>query len=191
MNKQDLLDFTNEIAIAFEAGLIKAPVHLHAGCEDELIEVFSWVKPEDWVFSTHRSMYHALLKGVPREIVKAEILAGRSMHLNFHNFCTSAIVGGNLPIALGVAMGIKRRGGDERVWVFCGDMAASGGMFMECYKYAGGFGLPIVFVVEDNGLSVNTPTTEVWGSGDMATVHILDYERTQPHQGTKKGWVEF
>ena len=103
MDKQDLIAFTEEIAALFEAGEIRAPVHLGGGSEDGLIEVFRDVRPNDWVFATHRSMYAALLKGVPKELVKEEILAGHSMHLNFkeYNFFTSAIVGGCLPIAAG------------------------------------------------------------------------------------------
>lgn len=191
MNKQDLIAFTDDIARCFEAGLIFAPVHLHGGAEDGLIEIFKDVKPDDWVFSTHRSMYHALLKGVPPELVKAEILAGRSMHLFFaeYNFFSSAIVGGCLPIALGTAMGIKRRGGSERVWCFVGDMAATTGIAMECQNYASGNDLPIRIVVENNWVSVNTPTEEIWGSG-ASVLRGFNYERQRPHAGTG-AWVSF
>ena len=111
------------------------------------------------MFSTHRSHYHALLKGVPPELVKAEIMAGRSICLNFpeYNFYSSAIVGGNLPQAVGVAMSLKMvdrwrdydltdRAG---VWCFCGDMAAKTGMFHECLEYSKKNRLSINFVIED------------------------------------------
>ena len=186
MDKQDLIAFTEEIAACFEAGEIRAPVHLHGGSEEPLIEIFKDVKPEDWVFSTHRSHYHALLKGVPPELVKAEILAGRSMHLNFkdHRFFTSAIVGGCLPIALGVAMGIKRRGGSERVWCFVGDMGSRTGIYHEVERYATGHNVPLLLVEENNWASVNTPTNDVWGWNGHSQQRDFSYLRTYPHAGT-------
>jgi TPP-dependent pyruvate/acetoin dehydrogenase alpha subunit len=139
------------------------------------------VSPEDWVFSTHRSHYHALLKGVPRELVKQEIINGHSITLNFkeYRFFSSAIVGGCLPIAVGVGMG------GQRVWTFCGDMAATTGIFEECLKYASGHDLPVSFIVENNGLSVKTPTAEVWGTKcKWNKLSGYRYKNTYPHQGT-------
>ena len=171
MTKEELIAFEEEVASLFEQGKIRAPVHLHVGAEDGLIEIFKQVKSEDWCFGTHRSHYHALLKGVPPELVKAEILRGNSISLQFpeYRFYTSAIVGGIIPIALGVAMA------GQPCWVFVGDMAAETGIFHECTKYAQGHELPIHFVVEDNGYSVDTPTEQVW--------RFL-YQRKFPHQGS-------
>jgi pyruvate dehydrogenase E1 component alpha subunit len=83
-----------------------------------------------------------------------EIIAGRSIALCFPEFrvYSSAIVGGSLPIAVGVALGIKRRKGRERVWCFIGDMTAEMGMANTSIKYALGHDLPITFVVEDNSV---------------------------------------
>jgi pyruvate dehydrogenase E1 component alpha subunit len=105
------------------------------------------------------------LHGVPPEEVKAEIMAGRSMTLCFpsHRFISSAIVGGIVPIAVGIALEIQRSGGDEKVWVFSGDMTATTGIYHECIQYAAGHALPIRFVVEDNGMSVCSETWETWG----------------------------
>lgn len=165
MTKEELIAFEEEVAAAFSAGKINAPVHLSGGNEDQLIDIFREVSRDDWVFSTWRSHYHALLHGVPRESLMREIMAGRSMNLMFpeHRFFTSAIVGGICPIAVGVAAAIKRKGEKRRVWCFVGDMAALGGAYYEAHAYAMGHDLPIYFVVENNGLSTNTPTWEVWG----------------------------
>jgi len=187
MTKQELIDFETEIKDLFLDAKIRAPIHLSGGNEDALIEIFKLIKPEDWVLSTHRSHYHALLKGIDKEWIKSEILAGRSIDLSNreHKFLSSAIVGGCLPIALGLAMA------GESVWVFVGDMAAETGMFHECIKYAGGHNLPIRFVVEDNGLSVDTPTQEVWG--ELPTKPLIiryQYERVYPHIGAGT-WVIF
>ena len=116
MTPEELIAFETEIADIFNAGKIRAPVHLYFGNEKEMIGIFRDVKPEDWVFCSWRSHYQCLLKGVPREEVKAEILAGRSISLCFpkHRIVSSAIVTGVLPIAVGAAMSIQRRGEKAR-----------------------------------------------------------------------------
>ena len=186
MTKEELIDFEQEIADLFEQGRIKAPVHLSGNNEDDLIEIFKHIQKDDWVFSTHRSHYHALLKGVPKEKVKNEILLGHSITLNFaeYKFFSSAIVGSCLPVAVGVAMG------GQNAWVFIGDMAAHSGIFHECQQYASGHNLPVYFVIEDNGKSVCTPTKEVWGTQNKYSKLRYVYENKWPHQGMGK-WVTF
>lgn len=173
MKKSGLITFEEDIAKLFEAKRIKAPVHLSGGNESQLIEIFKQIKSTDWVCSTHRSHYHALLKGIPPERVKSEILKGNSITLcnSEYHFITSAIVGGIIPVAVGLAMA------GERVWCFVGDMSSTTGIFHECVKYATGHKLPITFVVEDNGRSVNTPTKQVVK---------YSYKRKYPHQGSGK-----
>ena len=183
MTSDELKAFEAEVAVHIQVGHIHAPVHLSGGNEDQLIEIFKEVKPEDWVLSTWRSHYHALLKGIPREAVMREILAGRSMMLHFpqHKFLTSSIVGGILPIACGLAAA------GEKVWCFVGDMAASTGIFHEAIKYANGFSLPVRFVIENNGLSTNTPTDAAWGKPKKTLAptwcQSYYYTRAYPHYG--------
>ena len=178
-------------------------MHLSGGNEEALIEIFQQVRPQDWVFSTWRSHYHALLKGIPEEWLWQEIMAGRSMYIEDreHKFLSSSIVGGILPIALGVALGAKRMGLDEEVWAFVGDMTWRTGIADEVRRYARNHALPLRLVVEDNGLSTNTPTREVWGEGfrgqanGVVTAYnpktvVYSYERQWPHVGSAK-WVTF
>jgi pyruvate dehydrogenase E1 component alpha subunit len=179
----DLQQFERDVADAFEAKQIRGPIHLSDGNEEQLIEIFKTIDPKDWVFSTWRSHFHALLHGVPRERVMADVLAGRSMFLHYpeYNFFTSAIVGGILPIACGVAAA------GDRVWCFLGDMTASIGAFHDAKKYAEGHDLPITFVIEDNGLATNTPTAATWGFKNGAGKTIsYEYKRTYPHVGSGK-----
>lgn len=181
MNAADLIAFEREVAAAFEAKRIHAPVHLCSDAQAEpLIEIFRDIKRTDWVLATYRSHFHALLHGIPRERVMAEILAGRSMSLHFpeHRFLTSAIVGGTLPIACGLAAA------GERVWCFVGDMAASIGAFEDARNFAHGHSLPVEFVIENNGLATNTPTRETWGKGIVCDVRDYHYKRTEQHVGT-------
>ena len=182
-----LIAFEERVKDAFLAQQIHAPVHLSGGNEDALLKIFQEVRDEDWVFSTWRNHYHALLKGIPPEELFQAILEGRSMYIQSkeHRFLSSSIVGGILPIAVGLAMGIQRRGGLEKVWVFIGDMTARTGICHEAKQYARGHQLPMMFVEEDNGLSTNTPTIEVWGNNWEWELdyYKYKYERAFPHVG--------
>lgn len=161
-------------------------MHLAKGNEVRLLEIFEEVRDGDWVCSCWRSHYHCLLAGVPAEEVQAAILDGRSIALCFPKYrvICSALVGGIAPIALGLAWAAKRRGSDEHVWVFLGDMAARGGLYHECVQYASGHALPITFVIEDNGLSVNTGTDKSWGTEHKLDVRTYSYKLLVPHVGT-------
>jgi pyruvate dehydrogenase E1 component alpha subunit len=192
MTKEELIAFEEEIAALFNAGRIRAPVHLYSGNEEQIIEVFKPVRPQDWVFCSWRSHYQCLLKGVPRDAVKAEIVAGRSISLCFpsHRIFSSAIVGGVLPIAVGTAISIQRRGEDSKVHCFMGDMTAETGIAHECIKYSRNHRLPIRFIVEDNEKSVCTDTRQVWnqprlsfeGAQDEYVTHYR-YQTKYPHAG--------
>jgi pyruvate dehydrogenase E1 component alpha subunit len=192
--KQDLIDFERKMADFWEEGKVRGPIHLSGGNEDQLIEIGKRIKPSDWVFSTWRSHYHALIKGVCPVWLEEEILAGRSITIvsKEDKFYSSAIVGAIIPIAVGVAMANKRDGNDDTVWCFIGDMAFETGGFMENYKYAKNFDLPIRFVVEDNGVSTNTPTIETWKVKSEVPNDVIwyEYDKVWPHYGTGK-WVIF
>lgn len=182
----DLIAFEDEIAAVFNAGEIKAPVHLAGGNEHNLVDLFKQINPDDWILCSWRSHYHCLLKGVPREEVKAAILAGRSIALCFpaQRVLSSAIVGGICPIATGLGWSIKQRGGSEKVIVFIGDMTAETGIYHECAKYCEGHHLPVTFVIEDNGKSVCTDTEEVWG----AVVHKVCQVDPWRHINLNPAW---
>lgn len=191
LDSSALRAFSSRIAEHFNAGRIRAPVHLDDGNEEPLIRYFATVKPQDWICCSWRSHYKALLKGVPADELEAEILAGRSISLCIpkHRLISSAMVGGMLPIALGIALGIKRADGDERVHCFIGDMTAMTGQFHECLTYAQNFDLPITFVVEDNGKSVCTPTLKAWNMAgnivhrNFTKTYSFEYESQYPHAG--------
>lgn len=188
MQAADLISFEDEVGALMAAGKIHTPTHLSGGNEEQLIKIFEHVGREDWVFSTYRNHYHALLFGVPRDEVMAQILAGRSMtpHYPGRKFFTSAIVGGTLSIAVGVALALHRIGKPERVWCFVGDMAAATGDFYEASRYAAGHQLPITFIVEDNELSCDTPTSKVWGLNLPASIYHYVYKRNRPHLGARQ-----
>jgi len=185
MTPEELIAFEEDIAAEFNAGKIKAPVHLYSGGESELIDIFRGIHPQDWVLCSWRSHYQCLLKGVPPEELKAKIMAGQSIALCFpeYRILSSAIIGGILPIAVGLGIAIKRtlNAKETRVHVFLGDMTAETGIFYECLKYVKNFDLPVVFHVEDNNLSVCTDTRMVWGLkniwGDESTTDAEHYSK--------------
>jgi pyruvate dehydrogenase E1 component alpha subunit len=197
MSPRELIEFESSIAESFNRGEIRAPVHLSDGQEDALIDYFRQVKDSDWICGTWRTHYQCLLKGVPPDELRAEIMAGRSISLCFpkQRIVSSAIAGGILPIAVGLAMAIKRAGGSELVHCFVGDMMAQSGIFFECVYYANSFQLPIQFVVEDNGISVCTDTKTAWNRSTLwvydatmrpGLVHYYRYKSNYPHAGAGK-----
>ena len=137
----------------------------------------------DWVCATWRNHYQALLKGVPEDVLRERILAGKSMVMNLpeYKFICSSIVGGIPSIASGLALAAKLKGSKEHVWCWTGDMSANTGAWSEAYRYSVAQQLPITFVVEDNGLSVLTPTAEVWGSGNW---YLPTTEKCDWYEGT-------
>ncbi len=192
MTKEELIEFEEEIATLFNAGKIRAPIHLYYGNEEAIIQVFRAIRAQDWVFCSWRSHYQCLLKGVPKNRVRDEILAGRSISLCFpeQRVFSSAIVGGVLPIAVGAAMSIKQRGEDAMVYCFMGDMTAETGIAHESIKYSRNHRLPIRFIIEDNAKSVCTDTRETWNQPRLTYEEVNDeyisyyrYETKYPHAG--------
>lgn len=171
-----LRKFSEDIQYAYQAQGLEYPVHLSGGNEKALIDIFKDYSEGDWIFSTHRSHYHWLLSGRDPAILKEKILAGNSMHIFDKKFFTSAIVGGVFPIAVGVALALKLKNSREKVFCFAGDMAFGCGIATEAIRYAHNFDLPIVFINEDNGKSVDAFTEEVW----RKVIHYK-YERVYPH----------
>ena len=192
MTKDDLIEFENDVADRFNAGKIRAPVHLYWGNEAAMINVFEKIRPQDWLFCSWRSHYQCLLKGVPKNEVMDEIMAGRSISLCFpkHRIYSSAIVGGVLPIAVGTALSIQRSGEDAKVYCFMGEMTAETGIAHEALKYSRNHALPIHFVIEDNAKSVCTDTREAWNQPRLSFedrqdeyVTYYQYETKYPHAG--------
>ena len=205
MTPRELLEFEADIAREFAAGNIKAPIHLGGGNEEQLIKIFADIRLTDWVLAGWRSHFHCLLKGVPPAELKAAIMRGRSVSLCFpeQRVLCSGIMGGIAPIAVGLAWAVKKdepQGQSDAVYpgmfsshVYCflGDMTAMSGIVHEAKQYAARHNLPVTWIVEDNGLSVMTPTQESWGLErtkiDLERYH---YKLTRPHSGIGQ-WVRF
>lgn len=146
----------------------RCSVHLCLGQEDVPEALHQALRPEDWLFSTHRSHGHYLAKGGSEQRLLDEILGLESgvnggfsgsqsfcdPALNFHS---TAVVGGLIGVATGTALALKLLGSKARVVCCIGDGATEQGIFWESANFAALHGLPILFVCENNGLSVHAP----------------------------------
>jgi|TARA_B100000073_G_C23729987_1_gene570547 pyruvate dehydrogenase E1 component alpha subunit len=199
MLPKDLISFEEEIAESFNNAEIRAPIHLYNGNEEKIIDIFKNVKKEDYVFCTWRSHYQCLLKGVPRDVLKKDILDGKSITLCYpeYNIFSSAIVTGSISIANGRALAEKLKGSNSHVWCFVGEMSSETGAFHENVKYSTTHNLPITWVIEDNGKSVCTDTRETWNMKNLSyeefdllnsrgNVIYYKYDTKYPHAGAGK-----
>lgn len=198
ITKEEIIAFEKDIADVFATGVIRAPVHLRSGREDDLIKIFKehQIGDDDYVFGFWDSHELALLKGVPKEELKQAILDGKSISLCFprQKVLCSGIVGSLMGTATGVAWTLKHQGKKGRAFLFCGDMSAETGIFHEAVKYATNFDLPAHFIVCDNGVSVMTNTRETWGSSEPwfkgtkfeQKITYFKYTNGYPHSGLGK-----
>lgn len=191
LTKQDLLDFEQSIAELYRDCKLPFLFHLSGGNEDQLLDIFKEVKKGDYVLSTHRNHYHALLHGIPADTLRDRIINGRSMFIydRSKNFFTSAIIGGTVAIAAGIALALKRKGSSQKVWCFVGDGTEDNGHLFEAARYVHGFDLPCTYIIEDNNRSVTTTSDERWGKGRNPTwfpcVRKYTYDITWPHARTE------
>jgi Transketolase, pyrimidine binding domain/Dehydrogenase E1 component len=193
LTKEDLIAFVDKMAAHHDAGRLPFAVHLPGGNEDELIALFKHINDDDYVLSTHRNWYHALLHGLPPDEVEAKILDARSMFMfdRKRNFYVSAIIGGTVAIAVGIAWALKRKGSKQRVWCFIGDGTEDSGHLAEAARYVDGHDLPCTFVIEDDGMAVEASKKVRWGTEYEqiewpSCVTRYYYKKTRPHIRTGK-----
>ena len=182
-----LKQFVEKMAEHHDAGRLPFAVHLPGGNEQELIDIFANINEGDYVLSTHRNWYHALLHGLPPDEVEEKILNARSMFMfdRERNFYVSAIIGGTPAIAAGIALALKRKGSSQRVWCFIGDGIEDTGHFAEAVRYVDGFDLPCTFVIEDDNMAVEASKESRWGTDkDLdwpSCVLRYHYKKSRPH----------
>jgi len=143
-------------------------LHLSIGEEATIVGSERALRDEDYLVSTYRSHGDALARGTPPERVMAELFGrvdgcckghGGSMHMfdAERRFMGGyGIVGGNLPIAAGIALACQQRGGDEVTLCTFGDGASNQGTFGETLNLAALWRLPVVFMVVNNQFGMGT-----------------------------------
>ena len=194
--KQELISFEDKIGNLYLDNKLPFLFHLSGGNEEQLISIFENIKEEDYVISNHRSHYHALLHGIPPEVVEDRILNGRSMFIydRARNFFCSAIIGGTPAIAAGIAWALKKKGSKKKVWCFVGDGTEDNGHLFEAVRYVEGWDLPCTFIIENNNRSVEATNSDRWGKAadykwNSPFVLKYKYEITYPH-ARKPGTID-
>jgi pyruvate dehydrogenase E1 component alpha subunit len=152
----------------YSATRIRGFLHLYIGEEAVAAGVMPALRPDDAVVSTYREHGHALLRGMPMEAVMAEMFGritgcsrgrGGSMHLfdaSTRFYGGNAIVGGGLPLAVGIALADKMRGRETVTACFFGDGAVAEGEFHESMNLASLWHLPVLFCCENNLYAMGT-----------------------------------
>jgi pyruvate dehydrogenase E1 component beta subunit/2-oxoisovalerate dehydrogenase E1 component len=160
--------FEQACAEAYTQEKIRGFLHLYDGEEAIAAGVIPVLEPRDRIVATYREHGHALMRGVPMNAVMAEMFGkqsgcsggrGGSMHLfdraaNFYG--GNAIVGGGLPLAVGLALADHMRKEDGVTACFFGEGAAAEGEFHESLNLAALWNLPVLFVCENNRYAMGT-----------------------------------
>lgn len=160
--------FEDKCAELYTREQIRGFLHLYDGEEANAAGVITALESYDAIVATYREHGHALIRGVPMGEVMAEMLGkvegcsrgrGGSMHL-FHAatgfYGGNAIVGGGLPMAVGLGLAKKMRNEAGVIVCFFGEGAVAEGEFHESLNLAALWQLPVLFVCENNGYAMGT-----------------------------------
>lgn len=160
--------FEEKAAEMYTQGHIKGFLHLYIGEEAVAVGIMDALQPEDGVVATYREHGHALAKGVSANSIMAEMFGkeegcsrgrGGSMHLfdaETRFFGGNAIVGGHLPLAVGLALADKMQQKQVVTACFFGEGAVAEGEFHESLNLAALWQTPVLFVCENNGYAMGT-----------------------------------
>lgn len=160
--------FEEKAGEAYSLGKIGGFCHLYIGQEAVAVGALAALRPDDYVTSAYREHGQALARGMTARAVMAELFGkatgcshgkGGSMHLfdaKLGFLGGHGIVGSHIPIAAGAAFASKYRGGDQVSVCFFGEAAANIGAFHETLNMASLWGLPAIFICENNGYGMGT-----------------------------------
>jgi len=172
--------FEEKSAEAYSAGKIGGFCHLYIGQEAVAIGSISAIRKDDYVLTSYREHAHAIAKGMTPESVMAELFGkatgcskgkGGSMHMfdKEVNFLGGhAIVGGQIPLATGVAFGSKYKGTDQVTLCFFGEAAVNQGAFHESLNMAQLWKLPCIYICENNRYGMGTSLERAMSSHDIS-----------------------
>ncbi len=160
--------FEEKAAEAYSMGKIGGFCHLYIGQEAVAIGAISAIRTDDYVLTSYREHGHAIAKGISPNAVMAELFGkaggcssgkGGSMHMfdrNVNFLGGHAIVGGQIPLATGVAFASKYRGTDQVTLCFFGEAAVNQGAFHESLNMAQLWKLPCIYICENNQYGMGT-----------------------------------
>lgn len=160
--------FEEKVAEAYALGKIGGFCHLYIGQEAVAVGAIHAQTPDDYVMTAYREHVHALQCGITPGAVMAELYGradgcskgkGGSMHMfdAERNYLGGhGIVGGQIPLALGVAWKIKYRQEPRVIQVYCGEAAVNQGAFHESLNMAALWKVPMILIVENNRFGMGT-----------------------------------
>jgi pyruvate dehydrogenase E1 component alpha subunit len=172
--------FEEKAAEAYTLGKIGGFCHLYIGQEAVAVGALSALRPDDYVLTSYRDHGHALVMGTSADEVMAELYGraggcsagkGGSMHLfdaDKHFLGGHGIVGGQIPLATGVAFATKYRGTDQATLVFFGEAAVNQGAFHESLNMAQLWKLPCVYICENNQYGMGTSLKRAMSLSDVS-----------------------
>lgn len=169
------------LAASAKPALVRGPLHLSTGQEAVAAGVCHALVKEDMLTSTHRGHGHTLAKGANATKMMCELFGratgynkgkGGSMHIadfSVGMLGANGVVAAGIPIATGAAHALKIQKKPYLVACFFGDGASNRGPFLEGLNWAQVYGLPVLFICEDNRISATTPTQSMSaGAGAFA-----------------------
>ena len=176
-----------EVALdALKEGLVLGAIHPSIGQEAVAAGVCANLAPDDVLLSTHRGHGHTLAKGADPLAMMRELFGreggncggkGGSMHIadfEVGMLGANGVVAANIVIAAGAAHAVKLKRESKIVCCIFGDGAINRGPFLEGLNWAKVFGLPVLFVCEDNGFAAMTRTRAMTaGDGPSARARSL------------------
>lgn len=166
----------------YQSGIYKIPIHLALGHEAIAIAVNRAMADDDALFLTHRNIHYNLIRQKSHREIMMEyaleeegLAKGRLGSMNLANkdkgiFYTSSILGNNLPVACGYALGTVLRNLSSCAFVITGDGAIEEGAFWESIVFSSSQRLPILMIVENNKWSLATEISERRGDIDLNRV---------------------
>jgi TPP-dependent pyruvate/acetoin dehydrogenase alpha subunit len=175
-----LRKYEEKIYFLFLEGIMPGTIHQSLGQEATAVGMLFDLRKEDYITSTHRPAGHCLAKGVLVDSMMAEMFAkktgcckgkGGAMHtgdISVGAIPAIAIVGGGMPVAVGVGLSCKMRKTDNVVVCFFGDGASNEGSFHESMNAAAIWNLPVVFACENNLYGASTHINLVTKIKDLA-----------------------
>jgi TPP-dependent pyruvate/acetoin dehydrogenase alpha subunit len=154
--------FEEKVYETYRNGQIRGIAHLYIGEEAVAVGACAVLRRDDYITSMHRGHGHCIAKGGDVNLMMAELMGkrtgyskgkGGSMHIFDREsgiLSANGIVGGGIGMAVGAALAIKKRGGDQVVVAFFGDGGANQGILYKGMNLAGVWALPVIFLCENN-----------------------------------------
>jgi TPP-dependent pyruvate/acetoin dehydrogenase alpha subunit len=158
--------FEEKVLASFSSGILYGTTHTYIGQEADAVGVLACLREGDIVVSNHRCHGHFLAYGGSMHALAAELMGratgvtggrGGSQHVQWKDFYANGILGGTVPLAVGMALAEKSLNPGRIVFAFMGDGTLGEGVVYESLNMASLWSLPVLFVLENNRYAQTTP----------------------------------